>query len=483
MTTNPIRWRPDDLGQPIPDDPYAASVCLPTWQDVIGYEEGEPRVRSALRAGYPRFMLPPQVTALHEARGPGWLAFASPEAARRAADHVAARGGKAVVEDEPATGLAWVRAADEASRKLALEIWRFAGEGISGRTATAAARGEKWLNAAGNEARAEIRARLAGEHDVPESCVHLFGSGMAAVSTVHRLFVERTPGAGTVQVDFPYVDVLRVQNHLGPAKARCLSGAEAAMGGLARALADGFRAGVFFEIPANPLLACADLPGGAAVCRAAGVPVAADDTVAGSRNVRLLQHADLVTTSLTKWFNGRCNLLAGSVVVNPSSPFADEFQSWLHAAAGAPLGDADAAELARNSRGYEQRMVEVNRTAEAVIGFLRAHPRVVRLWYPDTTPGGNFDRVRRPGGGAGGLLSFALQGGEAEARRFYDRVRLNKGPSLGADFSLLCPYTLLAHYDELDHAAAWGATRDLLRLSVGREDPDDLTERLSEALG
>ena len=68
------------------------------------------------------------------------------------------------------------------------------------------------------------------------------------------------------------------------------------------------------------------------------------------------------------------------------------------------------------------------------------------------------------------------------ATAFFDRLRISKGPSLGTNYSLACPYTLLAHYTELDWAARCGVSRDLVRLSIGLEEPADLIARLAEAL-
>ena len=66
--------------------------------------------------------------------------------------------------------------------------------------------------------------------------------------------------------------------------------------------------------------------------------------------------------------------------------------------------------------------------------------------------------------------------------RFYDALRVCKGPSLGTNFTLVCPYTLLAHYDELDWAESCGVPRHLIRVSAGLEDSADLVTRFEEAL-
>ena len=88
----------------------------------------------------------------------------------------------------------------------------------------------------------------------------------------------------------------------------------------------------------------------------------------------------------------------------------------------------------------------------------------------------------RSGAGYGCLLSFELKQGRQQAQVVYDALRVSKGPSLGTNFTLACPYTQLAHYDELAWAARCGVPSHLLRVSVGLEDPGDLWKRFELAL-
>jgi cystathionine gamma-synthase len=76
---------------------------------------------------------------------------------------------------------------------------------------------------------------------------------------------------------------------------------------------------------------------------------------------------------------------------------------------------------------------------------------------------------------------MVLHGGEAATRSFYDALEVNKGPSLGTNYTLVCPYTLLAHYGELDWAEACGVSRYLLRVSVGLEPLETLIARFDKA--
>ena len=97
-------------------------------------------------------------------------------------------------------------------------------------------------------------------------------------------------------------------------------------------------------------------------------------------------------------------------------------------------------------------MAAINRNGVALARFLEAHPAVERVYYPGLGDSDNYDAIRRPDGGYGGLFSFLPVDCTSTAVKVYDNLRINKGPSLGTDYTLCCPYTILAHYGELDWA-------------------------------
>ena len=111
-------------------------------------------------------------------------------------------------------------------------------------------------------------------------------------------------------------------------------------------------AAVIVELPSNPLLRCMDLPGVSALARSRGIPVIADDTIGTGINLNALPYADLIFTSLTKSF-GRGDVMAGSVLVSPQSPWAASLLAAVPAIA--PLSDADAIALEIASRDVLQR--------------------------------------------------------------------------------------------------------------------------------
>jgi cystathionine gamma-synthase len=104
------------------------------------------------------------------------------------------------------------------------------------------------------------------------------------------------------------------------------------------------------------------------------------------------------------------------------------------------------------------------------------------VFYPKCNPSRRYyDEYRTPNGGYGGLLSAVFYC-EDDAVRFFDAIETAKGPSLGTNFTLVSPYTLLAHYTELGWAAKFGVEKSLVRISVGLEDRDVLVGVFKKAL-
>jgi len=488
--------RPDDLGLALPESDHAVSVCLPRWDDVVGYEEGEDRVIEAMECGYPRFVAHPYVAELFLAAQEEYakpeesaLVFPSLAAAWRCADYVKIRTGLSCRLESYAWENLTVVLLPEEGFDRAWKAWQHGGEIVSSRLAESALTDAPLppeVAEAGDSARAVVRERIAGSHaKAGPADVFLFASGMAAIAALHRVAVRRRPEAPTVQIEFPYLDSLKVQDQFHAAGAVEFSLPES--GGRAE-LASFFESGhqaaaVFTEVPSNPLLRSPDLAGIAPLLRRRETPLFVDDTVATSWNVDVLRHADAVTSSLTKTFSGEGDVAAGAVVVNPESAFADSLREELAVEESAsPLFARDAVVLERNSRHVAERVAATDANALALFEFLRTHPAIHRIWHPFEQCREFYDGVRKEEGGYGGLLSVQLEGGEERSRRFYDALEISKGPSLGTNFSLACPYTLLAHYGELDWAAEQGVPRDLVRIWAGVEEPDDLVERFERAL-
>ncbi len=490
--------QPEDLGLALPDSDHAVSVCLPTWADVIGYEEGDDRVIDQLECGYPRFVEHPLVAELFYAAQEEFakkdevcLVFPSLAAAWRCADFAKSQGAEGARLESYGWNNLTVLLVKEKDYPIAWKGWQHMGEIISSRQAEAAlsdAPVPEEIETQGEEARKLIRERLAALHEGidPETDVYLFSSGMAAIAAIHRVVCQAQPDLPTIQLEFPYIDALKLQQKCNRNGAVDMSITE--NGGLNQ-ITEYFNsgnqaAGLFSEIPSNPLLRTANLREIAPILKEHDVPLIVDDTVASAINVESMRLADAVTTSLTKTFSGEGDVAAGSVILNPKSPYYTAFREALpNEQESSPLFCTDAIALEINSRHFAERVAAMEENADAVLDYLTDHPAVEQIWHPSNVQTDYYDDLRREEGGYGALFSMQLKGGPAAAQAFYDKLRISKGPSLGTNFSLVCPYTLLAHYDELDWAESCGVPRDLLRVWIGLEDPEDLVERFEEALG
>jgi cystathionine gamma-synthase len=469
-----------ELGRPIPDSVHAVSVALPRWQDVIGYEEKNPEVMGKLASGYPRFLIHPLVLELGQQLGKGrfCLPFPSARAAALAADFVRRTAGDTA---RVVTGQGTQVVVTDAAGSVALKaFWQHTGLIVSSRQAKGQldARQQRQDDP---EVRQALKRQLALFYDCSDSDVFLAPTGMASMFEALQAVLARTPGRPTVQLGFPYVDTLKLQQKLG-ASSILLHRLASLPTELGQLLERERLAACFCEIPGNPLLGSADLREISPLLRRYRVPLVADDVVATPVNVDLSQHADLIATSLTKFVVGTCDAMGGAAICNPKSPLYGELKPILEAQHEELLWGEDALVLAEQARGFPERMERHNANGLMIAERLRQHPAVERVWYPKWEFSEAYEAVRRPKGGWGALITFLPRNAELNSPRIYDRLAVCKGPSLGTVFTLACPFTLLAHYTELDWAESCGVSRYLIRLSVGLEDPEDVWARLSTAL-
>jgi len=512
MTALPLvsRWRGEDLGQPIPHERHAVSVCLPRWRDNVGYEEGDQAVIGAMQCGYPRFFVHPDTLRLfaeceRRVARPGECAmvFPSERVARRCADFVSRETGATVRVAGCFDDRVYALVMPIGVHETAKMFWQHAGEIVPSRQAVSlletvedASRIHvgKPHEADGcethppREAKRIIRERVAALQGCSVEDVYLFPSGMAAIFMAYRLFQRLRPDGRSVQFGFPYVDNLKVQQQLSqirPAEKAVVffpRGSASDIAEVARLAGSERLLGLFVELPGNPLLGSPDVSALSELSLRHDFPMLIDDTLSACVNLNTLPVADVVATSLTKYFSGGGNVLAGSLVLNRERPYYERLKSLLAEEYEDIFYGEDAIVLERNSRDVTERMPQINRNAERLCEFLADRPEVADVFYPARTDRANYERHLRPGGGFGGLFSVVLRDAATKTERFYDALQIAKGPNLGTNFTLCCPFTLLAHYRELDFVESCGISRYLVRVSVGLEDSNWQIERFAEAL-
>jgi cystathionine beta-lyase/cystathionine gamma-synthase len=328
-----------------------------------------------------------------------------------------------------------------------------------------------------NPTRAALEANIAAIEK--GKAAFAFASGMAAEGAVmtllqsgdHVVVTDNTYG-GTYrlfehvlrkyQLDFTYVDssnLEEIERGIRPATKM-----------------------LFLESPTNPTLRLTDLRGACEIAHAHNVVVVVDNTFASPYVQRPIEFgADLVVHSTTKFLNGHSDSVGGIVVA-----VKDDHIEWLkfvQNAEGAILGPMDAWLVLRGTKTLQIRMERHNANAMALAEFLAAHPKVTRVLYPGLPSHPQHALARKQMCGFGGLISVQL-GSLDKARTLLEGVRLmSLAESLGG------VETLVSHPATMTHASvpperrqAIGVTDDLVRISVGIEDVEDLREDLAQAL-
>jgi cystathionine gamma-synthase len=252
--------------------------------------------------------------------------------------------------------------------------------------------------------------------------------------------------------------------------------------GLARAIRKETRM-VISESPTNPYLRCLDLQRvGEITAQHPGVKLLIDATFATPLNQNpLAQGADLVFHSCTKYLGGHNDILGGAVIgAEPLIRALRDFRGVL----GGILDAHSAYLLIRGLKTLELRVQRQNQTGLRVARALEAHPRVERVFYPGLESHPDHAIARRHMTGFGGVVSFLVRGDLDATSRFIDACTLPIiGPSLGGVESLIEQPALMSFYElTTEQREAVGIKNNLVRLSVGVEDAEDIIADLDRAL-
>ncbi len=238
---------------------------------------------------------------------------------------------------------------------------------------------------------------------------------------------------------------------------------------------------IWVETPSNPLLGVSDIAALAGIAREAGALLVVDNTFATPYLQQpLTLGADVVVHSTTKYIGGHSDVVGGALVVG--DPELGERLAFHQNAMGAVAGPFDAWLTLRGIKTLAVRMDRHCANAAAVAGMLEAHAKVSEVYYPGLESHPGHEIAAKQMRGFGGMVSFRHAGGENAAVELCGRTQLfTLGESLGGVESLI------EHPGRMTHASAAGSPlevpADLVRLSVGIEEVDDLLADLGRALG
>lgn len=318
-----------------------------------------------------------------------------------------------------------------------------------------------------------------------------FSSGMAAIATVLLALVR--PGDTIVHSAPLYAAtetlIAKILGRFGVHWIDFPAGASRAEidAVLARAQAAGRVAMIYLESPANPTNALVDVEAVAASRDALFIgekpPIVIDNTFLGPLWSQPLKHgADLVIYSLTKYAGGHSDLVAGGAVGSKAA--IDPIRAMRNTI-GTITDPHSAWMLLRSLETLELRMTRAGENAAKVCAWLRDHPKVEHVGYLGFLEGDSqADIYRRHCTGAGSTFSLYLKGGEAEAFAFLDALKIAKlAVSLGGTETLASHPAAMTHLSVSDaRKAALGIGDNLVRISIGVEDPDDLIADFEQAL-
>lgn len=238
---------------------------------------------------------------------------------------------------------------------------------------------------------------------------------------------------------------------------------------------------IWVETPTNPLLSISDIEGIAAIGRQAGAKVLVDNTFASpALQQPLTLGADVVLHSTTKYIGGHSDVVGGALVTDDNE--LDAAFAFLQNGAGAVPGPFDAYLTMRGLKTLVLRMQRHSENAAAVADFLAGHSAVASVLYPGLPDHPGHDVAARQMRGFGGMVSVRMRGGRGAAEKLCAATEIFiLAESLGGVESLI------EHPGAMTHASTAGSQLevpdDLVRLSVGIEDIDDLLDDLKQALG
>jgi cystathionine gamma-synthase len=239
---------------------------------------------------------------------------------------------------------------------------------------------------------------------------------------------------------------------------------------------------LWVETPSNPLMKISDIALLAELAHEAGALAVVDNTFASpALQQPIALGADIVVHSTTKYLGGHSDVIGGAVVIAPGREELEESIGFQQFAVGAVSAPLDAFLTIRGIKTLELRMRQHSANAQAVAEALAGHPKIERVYYPGLPSHPGHELAARQMSGFGGMLSVALAGGEASARRFAETTRLFQlAESLGGVESLI------GYPSEMTHASVKGTPlaipENIVRLSVGIEDAEDLVADVLGAL-
>jgi cystathionine beta-lyase len=307
-----------------------------------------------------------------------------------------------------------------------------------------------------------------------------FGSGLAAIDCVLKLL---NPGDEVVAVDDLYGGTYRMFTRLFEKyqlKFTFVNFDDASK--IADVITDKTKL-IWIETPTNPLMKLVDIKAVVEIAKGKDILVAVDNTFATPYLQRPIDlGADIVMHSATKYLGGHSDVIAGALIAKDAE--LGEKLHFIQFASGGILGPHDSYLVLRGIKTLALRVQRHSENGMAVAKYLESHPAVAQVIYPGLESHPQYKLAKSQMKDFGGMVSFTFKSGKKEdAVKFLEKVRVfTLAESLGGVESLANHPALMTHASiPAEKRAELGITDDLVRLSVGIEDAEDLIADLEKA--
>ena len=452
-------------GETIPvDNVHAVSVSIPTFKDIVSYEEGK---NSKIKSGYPRFVLHPYLKkmALHlekkyaidEKQEVVLVSSQDFENLIIEKYHI-----KQKVDFKENFGVVLIQKETNELQSV-LRFIQHVGCNLSSRFAQEYLYKKGLINslhveklAHHKDAKKEVLQTLV--HAYKKKSIHLSTSGMNAMYTVLKT-VQKIQSGMVIQLGWLYLDSMTLIEEYD---------SKIFYDVMDLKLVDNFLQNcskkiscIVTEVPTNPLLQSVDLKKLKRICIKYNIALVVDSTFATAYTK--LEEADILIESLTKFACGNADVLMGCFILNDRyAKYKELFTKDLDK----PY-IKDIQRLAFEIRGYETRVKKANKNREELVRFLEQKRYVKKVYHSPLSA----------------VISVVFN---MSFEKAYDTLNFHKGPSLGTEFTLLMPYVYLAHYDLITSNAGRELLKankipiELIRISIGIEDIKMIKEEFNK---
>lgn len=488
--TNSI-FQPIICGETLPpDNIHAVSVSMPTLQDIIDYEEQTPEILEKITIAYPRFVMHPYLKILakfikekYKINDNYEVVLLSSQKAVKVVSNKYFIHNKIDI-NEP-FGVILVQNGTTQLNKV-LKFIQHVGYNLSSRLAQEYLFKEGLIDTKHIEGYEDektayntLTKTLAIAYNQPQKNVCLTPSGMNAVYCALRgLKTIQNVNNRTklIQLGWLYLDTMNIVEHYFDENKIFYDINNLDL------LEDYLKinghtiSAIITEIPTNPLLQTVDLVRLKTLCITYNIPLVIDATFATPFNLDLKPYADIYVESLTKFASGNADVLMGAIILNENSKISMISQEFFKHADMPYIKDIQ--RLAYEIKDYESRMKIISSNTKKLVEYFKTAPFIDEIFYClNPKYASNYQKLMIDENSYTGIISVTFK---KDFKEVYDKLNFSKGPSLGTEFTLLMPYTYLAHYDLITSKSGneflkeIGLPINLLRISVGIEDINEI---------